>query len=51
MQHQDLGHLKFGLTLMGDVPIYEELWMYLRKLIYKQNGATYTFILRRNQLM
>jgi hypothetical protein len=27
------------------------LGMYLRKLIYKQNGAISTFILRRNQLM
>jgi hypothetical protein len=27
------------------------LGMYFRKLIYKQNGAIYTFILRRNQLM
>ncbi len=51
MQYQDLGHLKFGFTLMGDVPIYEELGMYLRKLIYKKNGAIYTFILRRNQLV
>lgn len=35
MQYQDLGHLKLGFTLMGDVPIYEELGMYLGKLIYK----------------
>jgi hypothetical protein len=32
---------------MGDGPIYEELGMYLRKLIYKQNGAIYTFIFEK----